>query len=249
MSDTFDTTWDSLLKAAVEGTEEERAEFTEDKYKAGEIVWLKPTDLQFTKWNPHKRQFLIGPLKESILRVGQVLVPLIIDTKGNLIEGNRRVNAVRLIRLENARDPKLKDLMLPCFVVEQSRLSKARMFDEINGESRKQIGTAMALSVFVKNAEAVAPKLAEKSQRFVKFMGGKENTQKFVDLGGSLTYWNAIQTIKERGVSAQPFDIGMWLLKNGIRHKAKFIIKNFSAKEIDIMIKNHICPDTKKWRV
>ena len=248
MSDTFSTTWNSILNAAVEGTKEERAELTEDKYKAGEIVWLTPDDLQFTDWNPYQRIHSIKALVESIERVGQVLVPLIIDTKGNLIEGNRRRAAVRQLRLKHALNPKFKDLRLPCFVVEQSKISKAKMFDEINGESRKPIGTAMALAVFMRNGEAVAERLADKSRQFVKFIGGKEKAQKFVNLGGSLTYWTAMKALKDHGVSTDMFTVGVWLLKNGIRHKAKFLTANYSAKEIDMMIENHICPDTKKWR-
>jgi hypothetical protein len=236
MSD-FTTTWDSIMETAAALTKEERTELTEEKYKVGDLVWLEPEDLQYTEWNPYQRTESIDKLVGSIARTGQILVPLVIDTRGNLIEGNRRLAAVKHLRHLTA----FKSLKLPCFVVDNKSFSNARMFDEISGESRKSIGTGVALSIFLKNKDALAKRLCDRSMDIVSLLGGAENAEKFSNAGGSLTYYRAIETLK-RFTGVDGFTIGMWLLRNGLRHKVKWLVNNFDQKKLSDLIRNNKYP-------
>lgn len=225
------------MKMATALTKEERAELTEEKYEVGTLVWIEPKELQFTTWNPHQRIDSIDKLISSIARTGQVLVPAIIDTSGNLIEGNRRLAALRQLKVMGA----FKDLKMPCFVVDKKGLTSARIFDEINGDTRKAVGTGVALSIFLKNKDAVAQRLCDRSRDVISLLGGVENAQKFSDAGGSLTYYRAIETLKLY-TGLDGFTVGMWLLTKGLRHKVKWMVGSFDTKTLKKIIESNDYP-------
>lgn len=86
---------------------------------------LKPSEIKTAKYNPRKREDLIGPLIKSIKEFG-IIVPLIVDAEHNLIDGHRRLASAKKLKMEK----------VPCLQVD-SKLSKDKAYEIINTHSKK----------------------------------------------------------------------------------------------------------------
>lgn len=72
------------------------------RYEVGEIYDVPLDDLNVAKWNPAIRVKIIGPLTQSIQDEGQ-LVPMLATPDLRLIDGHRRLAALREIGIPTAR--------------------------------------------------------------------------------------------------------------------------------------------------
>lgn len=85
------------------------------------------SDIKPAKYNPKKRIEQIGPLVKSIKEFG-IIVPLIIDADKNLIDGHRR--------LESAK--KLKLTKVPVIRMD-SKVAKDKAYEIVNGTSKRLV--------------------------------------------------------------------------------------------------------------
>lgn len=239
--DAFTETWNSIVDIATRETEELSKPKTEVLYKDGDLVWLSPKDLQLTKWNPGQRikmdeseSSAMGTLLVGIQKFKKILIPVVIDVCGNLIEGNRRVVAVKWLIRKEVLAP---DFKIPCFVRESEEHSSGEMFAWIN-HARKQITPNVALEIYLANKQAVMDKVSAKSAYFVKIMGGIEKATAFSRAGGTLIYLNAIEKLATL-TGLDPYVIGMWLVKYKLRYKTKKMVEKLDRETlIKIITKN-----------
>jgi hypothetical protein len=223
---------EGVITEALDLTEESRKPKTVVLYKDGDLVWLSVDDLQSTRWNPHQRTVIeesefssMGTLLSGIMKFRKILIPVVIDVCGNLIEGNRRLAAVTWLIAHRQLEPTFK---IPCFVRQSEEHSSEEMFAWIN-HARKQITNSVALEIYLKSEQALVDKISSKSAYFVKIMGGTEKATEFSHAGGSLIYLKSIETLATF-TGLEPYTIGMWLVKYKLRHKTKRMVEKLSRE-------------------
>lgn len=83
------------------------------------------SEIKTAKYNPKSRAELIGPLVKSIKEFG-IIIPLIVDSEKNLIDGHRRLASAKKLKLEK----------VPVIQID-SKLSKDKAYEVINTNSKK----------------------------------------------------------------------------------------------------------------
>lgn len=89
------------------------------------MTTIATSEIKTAKYNPISRTENIGPLLKSIKSFG-ILLPLVIDSDNNLIDGHRRLASAKKLKLEKV--PVLKI---------DSKLSKDKAYEIINTNSKK----------------------------------------------------------------------------------------------------------------
>lgn len=97
-------------------------------------------DLKLAKYNPESRCSDIGPLTRSIEEVG-LLYPVLIDTRGNVIDGHRRIAAHRKLGLTE----------IPTLAVDGEQ---ATLFAHVNGQTKRLTGNE-TLRVYLAEPKAI----------------------------------------------------------------------------------------------
>jgi hypothetical protein len=232
MSNDFTVTWEEVVSSATSQTNESRRLKTEILYKHGDFLLLAPNDLQLTAWNPQQRTQIdesqsssMGILLNGIIKFRDLIIPVIIDACGNLIEGNRRVVASRWL-ISHGVLP--SDFKLPCFVRQFDGHSSEEVYAWVN-YARKQITNSVALEIYLKSEQALVDKVSSKSAYFVRFIGGVEKATEFSRAGGTLIYLKAIETLATF-TGLEPYTIGMWLVRYKLRHKTKKMVGKLSRE-------------------
>jgi hypothetical protein len=240
------TTFDDIANIAIELTEEAKKPLTEVIYKDGDLIHLSPFKLQITEWNPRQRTDIredeksaMGVLLGAIMRFRRVLVPVIIDDCGNLIEGNRRVAATQWL-MNTGLLP--KDFTLPCHVVKIEGHPSGELFAYIN-RARQQINGSVLLEIYDRNQDAVVDEKKAEANYFLTIMGGTEKLREFVKAGGKASNRKAIETVATfTGLNA--YTVGMWLVRKGLAYRYKKLLKayEYNQKTLIYLIKNNKYP-------
>jgi hypothetical protein len=235
--------FNGIANDAMELTKEANEPLTEVIYKDGDLVHLSPFKLQITKWNPEQRTEIreaensaMGVLLGAIMRFRRILVPVVIDDCGNLIEGNRRVAATRW--LINTNDLP-KDFTLPCHVIKIDGHPSGELFAYIN-RARQQINGSVFLEIYDKNQDAVVDEKKAEANYFLTIMGGEEGLREFVKAGGKASHRKAIVAVVAfTGLDA--YTVGMWLVRKGLAYRYKKLLKVYECNQktlIDLIKKN-----------
>jgi hypothetical protein len=237
------TTFNDIAGVASELTKEANKPLTKVLYKDGDLVRISPFDLRITMWNPTQRTEIredensaMGVLLSAIKRFRRVLVPVIIDDCGNLIEGNRRLAATMWL-INTKVLP--KDYTLPCHVVKIEGHPSGELFAYIN-RARQQINGSVFLEIFGKNQDAVVDEKKAEANYFITIMGGEEKLHEFIKAGGKASHRKAIETVATfTGLNA--YTVGMWLVRKGLAYRYKKLLKVYECNQktlIDLIKKN-----------
>jgi hypothetical protein len=239
-------TFDDLNSIAEEFTEEDRKPKTKVIYKDKDLVHISPLipNLQQTRWNPWQRTVIkdeetaaMGVLLNAIRRFKRILVPVIIDDCGNLIEGNRRVAAARYLIGEGDLP---KDFTIPCYVIKSDTHTSGEIFAYIN-RARQQINSNVFLEIYNKNNDAVIDEKKGEAAYFESIMGGPEKLTKFIKAGGKATYLKPIKALVPL-TGLDSYTVGMWLARYNLVYKTKRLLKVFDQKTLTSLIAQNKSP-------
>jgi hypothetical protein len=191
----------------------------EKLYAPRTLIFLNPFDINFTTWNPASRS---NPRKKSLLALAESLVdydlyiPALIDEYGNLIDGNRRVLAARLVR-ENYG----QEIQIMCTVCDTSVHSAEEIFAQVNAH-REAIGGADMLEIYLKNPRALPEKLRQKMQIMEQAFGGKQSLSSLVEEGLTYRAYERANLLQKYLSSHKPptlHRICEWMIKYNLAHR------------------------------
>lgn len=172
---------------------------------------VRIADLNFASYNPDKRLRgkRMDKLAASIKRIGQIQ-PITIDGKNNVIDGHRRVTALKKCKQK-----------LVWAIINDTTDNKV-VYQEVNANSAKMSGNDN-LGIWLKDRDAVTPR-TDKQLANVEETVGREMLQLIYKSGMSISVYRlATHIVKSVGMDDSKLLklIIMWLVKHGMVGRVK----------------------------
>lgn len=188
--------------------------------KTAKITLTPIAKLTKAKYNPTDRSLNdIGTLATSIEEYG-LLSPILITSKGEVVEGHRRLAAVA----------KLEWTHIPAVIVHGD---PAKMYREINTHTKKHSGN-QTLRVYLQEPEAVGHKARAKFVEAEKFLG-KPLVRRLANEGFSISTWDlAKRVLKASDTDHEPGGLGKTVVLWMMKYRCQGIVKEVLGRGTNV---------------
>lgn len=172
------------------------------------------------KYNPKGRSEQINQLVKSIKEHG-IIMPLIVDSKKNLIDGHRRLASAKRLRIDK----------VPVIQMD-SKLSKDKVYEIINSTSKK-ISNHDLIFIFCNGGSI--PKRAEKLINQLEEIVGSNGLRKLGERGATYTVLKYAWTVRK--YCGQKSDLFLkktifWLINNKMIYSVRRAMEANVKKDV-----------------